>query len=139
MRFSDTGPLGRDGQSRWLAASIASRRGPGGGCRAILWRGAVVGYVRLGDAAARTGAGDVELGLRLVRAAQGQGLAHEAARAVMAQAPGRVVAVVDPGNTPSVRLLHRLGLQYAREISFPGYDHPDHLYVQAGGGLSAPA
>lgn len=58
--------------------------------------------------------GDQELGYGLVPAARGQGLATEAVGAVCAlleRGPGvrRLVAEVLPGNTPSMRVLHRLG------------------------------
>ena len=41
----------------------------------------------------------------------------------------RLVGIVDPGNAPSTALLRKLGMAYVREISFEGYDHPDHVYA----------
>lgn len=74
--------------------------------------GTVVGEVLLKreDAAA----GHAELGYALSRAAQGRGLATEAARAMISLAVGsfgvtRIDAVIDPRNAPSERVLLRLG------------------------------
>lgn len=58
--------------------------------------------------------GDQELGYGLVPSARGQGLATEAVAAVAAvleRTPGvrRLVAEVQPGNSASMRVLHRLG------------------------------
>ena len=59
---------------------------------------------------------DVELGYTLARAAWGRGYATEAARAVLRWAFAglrlpRVVAVADPANTASLRVLEKLGMR----------------------------
>ncbi len=61
-------------------------------------------------------AGEVEIGYALVPAARGAGFAGEATELLVAWArrqPGvkTVTARVDPGNTPSIRLLERLGFE----------------------------
>lgn len=58
--------------------------------------------------------GDQELGYAVVTAARGQGLAAEAVAAVCGQLERRdgvlrLTAEVRPGNSPSLRVLHRLG------------------------------
>lgn len=134
MRFSDAGPLSAAQAKAWLAARCVD----GGilGTWAVAAKGeAALGYVSLTQNRLRTGPGEVELGIRLRRAAWGQGLAAEAAGAVCAraaQAPDlkRVLAIVDPGNAPSVRLVTRLGFHQAGEFWGPDYDHADHVYAK---------
>ena len=128
MRFSDHGPLDEAAQAAWLCeamqaqerwAIMAADTGP-------------IGYVSLSDAAERVQPGDGELGMRLRRDVWGQGYAVEAARGVTRAKQGtfaRLVAIVDPTNTRSVRLVKKLGFTFDRDIAFEGYNHPDHLFV----------
>ncbi|MEU8525761.1 MULTISPECIES: GNAT family N-acetyltransferase [Streptomyces] len=68
------------------------------------------------------GGAKAELGFSIARARQGQGYASEAVRGVLAElfAQGlrTAVAECDVRNTPSARLLERLGFTFAREHSF---------------------
>ncbi|MEM1316304.1 MAG: GNAT family N-acetyltransferase [Pseudomonadota bacterium] len=136
MRFSDDGPLGPQARAAWLRAALAEAGRPAPlGAWAITRKpeAAAVGYLKLAEDG-RIGPNDVELGVRLALSAQGRGFASEAARAAVealaASVPSvRLVAVVDPGNLASVRLMARLGLVRERDVMFEGYDHPDHLYV----------
>ncbi len=64
---------------------------------------------------------DVDLGYALSADACGQGYAGEAARAVLEQARtvrglARLVAIVMPDNSASLRLLRRLGFAYERTL-----------------------
>lgn len=64
---------------------------------------------------------DVDVGFAFLPAFRGQGYAFEAARAVMAWGRERfglvrIVAIVQPDNTASVRLLEKLGLQRERSV-----------------------
>lgn len=73
----------------------------------------------------------VEIGWRLPRAAWGQGLATEAAQAALDFGFERlglseVVAITVPANTPSRRVMERLGMQRDLEGDF------DHPRVEAG-------
>lgn len=93
-----------------------------------------IGYVKLAQEEGLTAAREAELGFRLARRSWGKGYATEAAQAVVEDAFGtdkvdRLIGIVDPHNGASVRVLQRLGMSYARPISFEGYDYPDHLYV----------
>lgn len=68
-----------------------------------------------------------ELGYRLTRSARGSGFATEAARAVVADAFARlkmpfVLAMVMEENTPSRRVLEKLGLTYRRNVLLHGRD-----------------
>lgn len=84
---------------------------------------------------------EAALGYRLARHAWGRGYGREAADAVLTLAlnPGptglrlrRVIALVDPGNRASIRVAEGIGMRHVRDISLPGYDHPDRLYVADG-------
>ena len=133
MAYSDHGPLDAASLDIWLETACAPTTPPFG-CWAVERAGHVLGYARLADATARTRAGDAELGVRLARAAWGEGVGTEAAMCladVAGRSAHRLVAVVDPGNRRSVRLMEKLGMTLEREIMFPHYDHPDHLYVRA--------
>jgi RimJ/RimL family protein N-acetyltransferase len=66
--------------------------------------------------------GDLEIGWWLGRDVRGRGYATEAGRAAMSHvlktlARPRVVAIIDPGNEPSVRVVMRLGFQYDRRYT----------------------
>ncbi|MFG0253459.1 MAG: GNAT family N-acetyltransferase [Phycisphaerales bacterium JB038] len=96
----------------------------------------VLGYCGLSRFADRCQPEEAEIGYRLARAQWGRGVATEAALAVRDHAFGaigiqRLLAIVDPGNTPSVRVAEKLGMRYDRDVMFPGYDHPDHVYILA--------
>ena len=63
---------------------------------------------------------EAELGITLAADAQGRGLATEAAEAVVAGLRAhtgvrRLVGITDVRNTPSARLLERLGMEFERE------------------------
>jgi ribosomal-protein-alanine N-acetyltransferase len=68
---------------------------------------------------------EVEIGWRLRPAYWGQGLATEAARAVMDHGfrifgfP-RVISVAQPANRPSIRVMEKLGMTYDRDFTHDG-------------------
>lgn len=69
----------------------------------------------------REALGEVDVGYALLPTWWSQGYAFEAASAVMAYGRGplglkRIVAVVSPGNTASIRVLEKLGLRYAGPV-----------------------
>jgi RimJ/RimL family protein N-acetyltransferase len=43
----------------------------------------------------------------------------------------RIVAIVDPENLASLRVVEKIGMTFEREIAFQGYRHPDYLYAIA--------
>lgn len=77
------------------------------------------------------GGPDIELGYKLGRAHWGHGFAVEAARACLewglAERPERVVAIVDPANTRSARILDKIGM--VRNGTWYGFDHEWNLYI----------
>ena len=77
--------------------------------------------------------GEAELGFRLAYDYWGRGIATEAAQAMVAHATclqktQRVVAIVDPNNRQSLRVLQKIGMAYERDVMFEGYDYPDHRF-----------
>jgi ribosomal-protein-alanine N-acetyltransferase len=78
------------------------------------------------------GAPEVELGYAFARAYWGHGYATEAAQAVVAHCfdvldQGRVVAIIDPENSRSVRVAVKIGMTYERAVEWEG--KPAILYV----------
>ena len=95
---------------------------------------AVIGYCGLFFFPDVNGQPEIEIGYRLARSSWGQGYATEAASAVRDFAFGtlgikRLIAMIDPANTASVRIAEKLGMRYEKEVMFKGYTHPDHVYV----------
>lgn len=137
MRFSDAGVRTAAFVDRWIAEQVAGYCGGGGlGRWAIveIATRAVIGYIGLTRAPGRCGPDEAELGFRLARAYWGRGYATEAAVLARDHATAelrlqRIVAIVDPGNTESVRVVEKLGMRFERAIMLDGYTHPDRLYA----------
>lgn len=77
---------------------------------------------------------DPDIGYAVLPPYAGHGYATEAARAVIDDARDRlrlprVTAIVSPENERSVRLLRKLGLEYAKMFRMPGDDRDVALYV----------
>lgn len=69
----------------------------------------------------RQGLEDVDIGYALVPQARGQGFALEAAQAVLEHGLttlrlGRIVAITDPDNVASTRVLEGIGMRFERHI-----------------------
>ena len=82
---------------------------------------------------------DVDIGFAFLPGYRGQGYALESAQAVMEHAWGalgltRLVAIVAPGNAPSIRLLETLGFTFERMMRLPNDDEDLRFY-----GLARPA
>lgn len=72
----------------------------------------------------REGLDDADIGFAFLPAHRGAGFAHEAARAVLDHADtvlriDRVVAICDPANVASIRLLEKLGFAYEKTVRLP--------------------
>jgi RimJ/RimL family protein N-acetyltransferase len=94
----------------------------------------VIGYCGLTRYPAIDGTTEIEIGYRLKRECWGLGYATEAASAVRDYAftklkLPRLVALIEPGNTRSVRVAEKLGMRFEKEVMMQGFDHPDHLYT----------
>lgn len=134
MEFSDGGALSKADQAAWLQRSqVTTNPGQGLGMFAIERKqdANVIGYISLSSDLERVAEGEAEIGIRLAKDAWGRGYATEALLAIIRHVSGplRVVAIVDPDNSRSVRVLGKAGMTYERDIFFEGYDHADHLYV----------
>ncbi|MEM9436307.1 MAG: GNAT family N-acetyltransferase [Pseudomonadota bacterium] len=135
MEFSEAGPLSVPQQAAWLAgprAGMACYGLPGTLAIELRGQGTVIGYVSLTRDLERVASNEAEIGFRLATSHWGFGYASEAAKAVIEADTGtcgtdRIVAIVDPHNLRSLHVLEKLGMTYARDIMFDGYDYPDHL------------
>lgn len=127
MKFISGGkPRTREATREGLLRSIEGWRKRGFGLWAVEEKatGLVVGYcglIRLDDTP------EIEVAYGLARSAWGRGFAVEAARAALEFGFGelkleRVVAVVNPGNVASQRVLEKLGMKYAKNAHHYGED-----------------
>ena len=94
----------------------------------------VIGYCGLFYFPDVCGQPETELGYRLARRHWGRGYATEAARAVLNYAFNtlhlpRLIAIIDPQNVRSIRVVEKLGMHYEKDVMFKGYTHPDHVYA----------
>lgn len=94
----------------------------------------MLGYTGLTQFPDVAGQPEVEIGYRLARPFWGKGYATEAAMAVRdygfdSLGFDRLISLIDPDNTASVRVAEKTGLQYEKDAVLPGYDHADRVYV----------
>jgi RimJ/RimL family protein N-acetyltransferase len=119
MRFLDGPRTDRDEHETEVRARIRKDFGPGLGYWSVFPRdppGEFLGYVSLHRMPDYED--DVELGYRFCRSAWGQGFATEAAAACLGHAfrtvaLAEVLAVVDPDNLRSLRVIAKLGFRAA--------------------------
>jgi len=137
MEFSDHGILTSEQQSDWLKKALAVRTSDFlSGPLAIVQKtsGEVVGYISLSNESKRNEQGDVEIGFRLIRRAWGKGYATEAVAGLLRRTKEissitRIVAIVDPHNNRSIRVLEKLGMSRVGEVMLDCYAYPDALYA----------
>lgn len=94
----------------------------------------VLGYCGLTHFPDVAGQPEIEIGYRLARSHWGYGYATEAASAIRDFAFGslgieRLIALIDPANTASVRVAEKLGMHHEADAMLEGYSHPDRVYV----------
>lgn len=82
----------------------------------------------------RDGLEDVDIGFAFLPDYRGQGYALEAAQAVLQYGHEviglqRIVAIALPDNTPSVRLLEKIGLHFEKTLTLPGENQELSLMV----------
>ena len=138
MRFSD-GVKSPAWVRDWLDSSEQQFYEPWGfGPWAVVERSSetVLGYCGLFRFPDIDGVPEIELGYRLARAHWGRGFATEAALAVRNYAfetlrLPRLVALVDPANTASIRVAEKIGMHFEKDVMLEGYTYPDHLYALA--------
>ncbi|HZZ45074.1 MAG TPA: GNAT family N-acetyltransferase [Tepidisphaeraceae bacterium] len=135
MRFGD-GPQSPDWTQSWLSTCITQHYPQWGfGPYAVTLKqtSTLIGYCGLTRFPGRCPANEAELGFRLAQPYWRRGFATESAQAVCTHAfytlhLPRLIAHIDPANTPSIRVIKKLGFHYEREAMLSGYDHPDHLF-----------
>lgn len=138
MRFGD-GAQTREWVDAWLQSCLERYHTTWGfGPYAVVEKRAreVIGYCGLFYFPDLDGQPEVEIGYRLARSAWGHGYATEAARAVHDYAFDtlgirRLIALIDPSNSASVRVAEKIGMHFEKSVMLPGYTHPDHVYVLA--------
>ncbi|NRB02574.1 MAG: GNAT family N-acetyltransferase [Rhodobacteraceae bacterium] len=136
MAFSDHGPLDHIACCKWLTRAMQTIGDDDLPLTlAVLLKSdeRLIGYVSLANDPHRVSDHEAELGFRLAYDYWGRGIATEAARAMVAHATclaktQRVVAILDPNNRQSVRVLLKIGMTYERDVMFEGYDYPDHRF-----------
>ncbi len=126
MAWSVPGPLHGDAARARLAKLIECYAANGFSKLAIFPKDAdtLIGYCGL-DTELIDGRRVVELGFRIARGQRGRGYAFEAAGAVLVDGFTRldlasIVAFAEPGNTPSLKLLEKLGMALEREVALKG-------------------
>nr|WP_255775781.1 GNAT family N-acetyltransferase [Microbulbifer sediminum] len=77
---------------------------------------------------------EVDIGYRFLPAYWGRGLATESAQAVMLYGRGemglqRIVGLVQPENSGSVRVLKKVGMQFERQVDLTPEETGLHLYA----------
>jgi RimJ/RimL family protein N-acetyltransferase len=82
----------------------------------------------------RDGLDHHDIGYAFLARHAGQGYATEAARAVLAyarEALGHetILAITAPDNTPSQRVLEKIGLKFVQMINLPGDEEPSALFT----------
>ena len=136
MRFGD-GVQTKEWIEQWLHACLERYyRTWGFGPYAVVKKAGhdVIGYCGLFYFPDINGQPEVEIGYRLARAAWGKGYATEAVSAVRDFAfktltLKRLIAIIDPDNTASIRVAKKIGMRYEQEVMLEGYTHPDHVYA----------
>ncbi len=135
MHFGD-GPQSMEWVQDWIETCLENYGTRGFGPYALIEKNSteLIGYCGLFHFPDIDGQTEVEIGYRLSRSTWGQGYATEAAFTVRDFALNelklsRLVTLIDPANTASIRVAQKLGMQYEKHIMLEGYTHPDHLYV----------
>ena len=135
MRFGD-GPRSPEWVQDWLRHTLDSYARRGYGPWAVVEKasGETIGYCGLFHYPDVNGRAEIEIGYRLARAHWGQGYATEAVTAVRDYAFAalempRLIALIDPANTTSIRVAEKAGMRYEADVMFEGYSHPDWVYA----------
>ena len=136
MRFGD-GVQTREWVDAWLLTCLERYYKTWGfGPYAVIERHSqeLIGYCGLFFFPDVGGQPEVEIGYRLARSTWGKGYATEAATAVRNYAFDtlgimRLIAIIDPSNTASIRVAEKLNMHHEKDVMFQGYTHPDRVYV----------
>jgi ribosomal-protein-alanine N-acetyltransferase len=134
MSFSD-GVKTPTGVREWMVDCIHNYSKSSFGIWAVVEENtkAIVGYCGLIQLPNIDGQPEIEIGFCLLRPYWGQDYATESAGSVRDYAfdvlfVSRLISLIDPQNTVSIRVVEKLGMRYEKDIMLSGYDHADHLY-----------
>jgi RimJ/RimL family protein N-acetyltransferase len=134
MRFGN-GPQSADWVRGWLRRALESYDRRGYGPWAVIEQssGELIGYCGLFYFPDINGRPEIEIGYRLARASWGRGYATEAVIAARDHAFAtlgitRLIALIDPANVASIRVVEKAGLRHEANVMLAGYDHPDFVY-----------
>ena len=147
MRYVPGGACDRDGSKARLQALIEHQRDHGFSKWAVI---EMESRRLIGDCGLQylDGGPEIELGFHIVRSRWGCGLASEAARAclqwALAERPESVVAIADPANEASIRVLEKIGMRLRGPGSYFGREWLVYIAEQApselaGGEAEAPS
>ena len=94
----------------------------------------MIGYCGLTEFPGTDGRPEIVIGFRFALGSWRRGYATESAVAVRDYAfrtlrIPRLIAIIDPGNTASIRVVEKLGVTYEKDVMLPGYDYPDRMYA----------
>ena len=135
MRYG-VGPQSEDWVRYWIDQRITEYERQVFGVWAIVLKELehVIGYCGLTRFDDINGSPELELGYRLAKEYWGRGLGTEAATAVRDFAiqqlgVNRIISLIDPGNTRSIRVAEKLDMIYTDDALLAGYSHPDRIYI----------
>lgn len=94
----------------------------------------VIGYCGLTRFDNINGNREIELGYRILKEYWGSGYATEAAAVVKASSfkqlnIEKLISIVSPKNTRSIRVAEKLGMSLVDTVMLPGYSYPDNVYA----------
>jgi RimJ/RimL family protein N-acetyltransferase len=133
MRYvGDNNPISREQTQQWIDVSIENYRSKGFGSCAIIDKasGDFCGYCGIIYA---PGCEDPEIIYAFKKAYWGKGYATEVAHAMLdygfrqLKLP-RIIATIDPDNTPSITIVQKLGMHYLR-FELDEHGLPTHVYA----------
>ena len=135
MRFSDgtkTPRQVRQWVNQWID-DLYHRWGFGMWALARQCDDLTIGYCGLSCFPDRVAPSETEIGFRLARPFWGRGFATEAVVAARDYAFAtlkipKLVALIDPANVASIRVVEKAGFGHERDAMLAGYDHPDRIY-----------
>ena len=137
MRFGD-GIKSNQWVRGWLARCIRDYQKRGWGPWAVIENasGNLIGYCGLFHIPDVNGPPEIEIGYRFARESWGRGYATEAVLAVrdwafLSLGLTRLIAMIDPDNTASIRVAEKAGMRYEQDVILEGYTHPDRVYASS--------
>ena len=121
---------------QWLETCLENYQKLGFGSWAVVEKAGslVIGYAGLYHFTDIDRHPEIEVGYRFIRSHWGQGFATEAVKAIREYAfhvlcLPRLIALIDPQNTASIRVAEKIGMQYEKDVMLEGYTYPDRLYA----------